>query len=235
MEQLPLEITPAPLPQLDNYAGVVNREALDRIRALVTVDLNAPPHERLVYLWGDSGAGKSHLLQAWAAARPGACYQRAQAGLRFGPTEGRCQAVDDVQQLDRDGALSLFHGYNAWREDGGVLLAAGPCPPRALSLPPEMTSRLAWGLVLRVRAPDDDEILATLSHHARSRGIPVAAEALRHLLLHEERSLVTLLALLERLNRASLALRRPITIPFIRHALGRATSPAPAAAHQEPP
>ena len=66
MQQLPLEISPPPEPGFDNFLAGGNAEALARVRALAQ---GAVP-EAIVYLWGEPGSGRSHLLRAAARANP---------------------------------------------------------------------------------------------------------------------------------------------------------------------
>ncbi|UGA36534.1 hypothetical protein JOS77_19615 [Chromobacterium haemolyticum] len=59
MDQLILDLTPTPLPAFDNFLAERNRE--------VITALTAEAGERFIYLWGEPGCGKTHLLQAWIA------------------------------------------------------------------------------------------------------------------------------------------------------------------------
>src|SRR6185295_3322936 len=66
MRQLPLPISAAAQPSLDNYVAGANAEALQRVRAAAAGRLK----EAIVYLWGEPGCGRSHLLRAAAGANP---------------------------------------------------------------------------------------------------------------------------------------------------------------------
>ena len=68
MRQLLLDITQAPEPSFANFVPGRNAEALAALRAAAEGRLA----ERVVYLWGEAGSGRSHLARAFAAARPGA-------------------------------------------------------------------------------------------------------------------------------------------------------------------
>jgi DnaA family protein len=64
MKQLALGISPPPQPTLDNFVPGANAELVSRLR-----ELNSGKFaESVLYLWGESGAGKSHLLRACTAA-----------------------------------------------------------------------------------------------------------------------------------------------------------------------
>lgn len=63
-KQLPLDIQAPSAPTLDNFLIGRNAELLQLLRAV----LARKEKERFVYIWGDAGCGKSHLLQAMVAA-----------------------------------------------------------------------------------------------------------------------------------------------------------------------
>src|SRR6266850_2248917 len=66
MQQLPLGISQGAEPAFDNFIAGRNAEALARLRQLASGTLG----ERIVYLWGEPGSGRSHLLRAAARANP---------------------------------------------------------------------------------------------------------------------------------------------------------------------
>src|SRR5687767_12858381 len=96
MQQLVLDIGRAPEPDFANYVAGPNAEALARVQALAAGELP----EAIVYLWGERGSGRSHLLKA---------AQRINPGL---------VAADDVERLDADAQQRLFAAINAAREGG---------------------------------------------------------------------------------------------------------------------
>src|SRR5205814_5848304 len=66
MQQLPLAISQGAAPEFDNFVAGPNAEALTRVRELAAGTLG----ERIVYLWGAGGSGRSHLLCAAGRANP---------------------------------------------------------------------------------------------------------------------------------------------------------------------
>jgi DnaA family protein len=193
MKQLALGISAPPQPTLDNFVTGANAELLARLR-----DLKAGRYaENVLYLWGTAGSGKSHLIQACA-----------------GP-----QAVDDVQRLDEPAQIRLFNAINQARELGGTVLAAGTAPPAQLPLRPDLRSRLAWGLVYELKPLTDEERAAYLRGEAARRGLQLPEEVVSWLLTRVRRDLRSLAAILERIDRTSLELKRPVTLPLVREAL----------------
>lgn len=193
MKQLALEISPAPQPTLDNFVPGANAELLARLRELRAGRFR----ESVLYLWGEPGSGKSHLLRACG-----------------GPA-----TVDDVEKLDDASQISLFNAINEARQFGGTVLAAGIAPPGQLPLREDLRSRLAWGLVYHLKMLTDDDRAAYLRAEAARRGMRVPEEVIAYVLAHARRDLPTLGAILNALDRASLELQRPITLPLVRDAL----------------
>jgi len=190
--QLALPISPPPEPTLENFVPGANAELLARLRALAAGELA----ESVLYLWGEPGSGRSHLLAA--SARPGLV------------------AADDVELLDAAGQIALFNAINAARDAGGTVLAAGNAPPAQLALREDLKSRLAWGLVYQVKPLTDAEKALTLHGEAARRGLKLSDEVVWYLLTHVRRDLRSLIALLDRIDRASLEQRRAVTLPLVR-------------------
>ena len=186
--------------------------------------------DQFIYLWGTPGVGKSHLLQA-------ACQRAAQQGraVAYLPLaefiEMPVEALDGLQSLslvclDDVQAVAgvahweeaLFHLYNRLRGSGAVLLAAGDASPAGLAIElPDLRSRLSWGPVFRVQEPREDEKIHALQARAKARGFDLPDEVARYLIRRSPRDMASLFALLDRLDQASLAQQRRLTIPFVRN------------------
>jgi len=190
--QLVLPISPPPEPTLDNFVPGANAELLSRLRALRAGQLG----ESVLYLWGEPGSGRSHLLAA--SVRPGLVV------------------ADDVEQLDEPRQIGLFNAINVARDAGGAVLAAGGAPPAQLALREDLKSRLAWGLVYQVKPLSDAQKALYLHGEAARRGLKLSDEVVWYLLTHVRRDLHSLAGLLDRLDRASLEQRRAVTLPLVR-------------------
>ena len=204
MRQLPLQISQPAEPSFDNFIAGDNAEALARVRQLASGELR----EAIVYLWGEIGSGRTHLLRAAA---------RANAELTI---------ADDVQALDADGQQRLFGAINAAREGRGAVLAAGSAPPVALALREDLRSRLAWGLVYHLKPLGETEKMRHLQAEAGRRGLALSDEIAAYLLARVPRDMATLTALLEALDRQALTRKRPLTLPLVREVLGASNGEA---------
>lgn len=213
-------------PTLEDFvldAAGANAAALHALRQL----LAAPEHDTL-YLWGEGGTGKTHLLRA-AGHTLQSCGRCA---VLLGPESpparwpdpvdvaalpaGTLLALDDVHAFSRWQQELAFALFNAARAHGLPLLAAGNAAPAALPLLPDLRSRLAWGLALRLAAPDDALRTAVLQRQAERRGYVLSPELLHYLLTHLSRDPRRLAKVMAALDRYALATKRAATVPLLK-------------------
>jgi DnaA family protein len=193
MKQLALGISPPPQPTLENFVPGANAELLARLRELQAGKFA----ENVLYMWGEAGSGKSHLLRACAGLNP----------------------ADDVEKMDEASQIGLFNRINEARQSGGTVLAAGNAPPAQLPLREDLKSRLAWGLVYQVKLLSDEERSTYLRAEAKRRGMQLPDEVIAYLLTRMRRDMRSLNAILDRIDQVSLELKRPITLPLVREAV----------------
>lgn len=227
MTQLLLDLGAPPAPALANFVVGRNAELLAALYALCAGTI-ADPAGCCLYLWGEAGSGRSHLLHAVADASRGSCCSAAVldgalARRLTDGSDGAAACVIAIDDIDDAGAASqeaLLHTINAVRERReGAIVIAGNAPPRALALAPEredLRSRLAWGLVFEVRALDDTEKDTALARHAAERGLALPAEVRAHLLTHFSRDMPSLMRLVDALDRYALERHRAFTLPLLR-------------------
>ena len=190
------------------------------------------------FLQGAVGSGKSHLLFAVCAAADAAglradylslarvrgCARAAFEGLE----NTGLLALDDIDAIAgaRDDEIALFDLHNRARDAGVGLVYAARDVPAALPLVlPDLRSRLAQCTLLALRVLDDDGRTDVLRQRAASRGLAFDEAALEWLLRRYSRDLSDLGTLFDRLDRASLAAQRRLTVPFLRQVLGGEKGP----------
>lgn len=232
--QLPLALRWPRRQRFEHFHAGVNAAAVDSVRTLA-VEPGAP----WVYLHGASGSGRSHLLlaacqAATAAGRraqylPLAAMSQRVAALR-GVAGSELLALDDLGAIagNHEAEHALFDLYNHTRSDGFALLFAADAAPSQLAIElPDLRSRLGACTQFLLKPLDDDERRDVLRTRAAERGIELDDSVLDWLFARYARDLDALLDLLDRLDQASLAAQRRITIPFLRDVLrtdGRQTS-----------
>jgi len=229
--QLPLSVKLSDEATFGNFFPGPNAHAVKAVEALA--DPRSAPPDNSLYLWGATGSGRSHLLQA-------ACHRMAEAGgiamylpltdvVELGPALLEGMEELDLLCLDQLEALvgrahwqeALFHLYNRLREQGGRLLLAANAPPRSVELDlADLSSRLGWGLVYQMQALDDEGKQAVLQLRAEGRGLQLSDEVARYILNRGSRGMGELFAALEKLDQASLQAQHRLTIPFVKRIMG---------------
>ncbi|MEO7251119.1 MAG: DnaA regulatory inactivator Hda, partial [Arenimonas sp.] len=185
-----------------------------------------------LYLAGPSGSGKTHLLLA-ACAEAGRLEQAA-TFIPLLASAGRLQqalggqaasALVCIDGLDAiaghaEDEVALFHFHNAARQAGARLIYAAREMPSALPwVLPDLASRLEQCTRLVVEPLDEAGRREVLRGRAGRRGMELDDAVLDYLFRRVGRDLATLTALLDRLDRASLAAQRRVTVPFLRSVL----------------
>lgn len=221
MRQLLLDLGAPQPPSLDTFVIGQNAE-LTQLLSRFAQHEPSQYGERVVYLWGEPGAGKTHLLHALAQ-QPGARYIGATAGsAQFTHDPGTSlYLLDDCQTLDAAAQIDAFALYNEIRAHQGFLVAAGNHPPMIMNLRDDLRTRLGWGLIYQVHGLTDEDKIDALERSARARGIQLAAGVLPYLITHYRRDMNSLSDMLDQLDRYSLETKRPITLPLLREVLLR--------------
>ena len=224
--QYTLKLSRTRRPSFGNFLENGNRKALVAIQLLVaTQEANA------IYLWGKA-CGKTHLLLAATNAAAEAGQQSIYLSMRdLESLDTRMLAdleeydlvcIDDIERIARDAAWeeALFHLYNRVRERGGRLLIASDCSLAQLPVElPDLHSRLAWGASYQLLPLDDEGKRLLLLQIADEKGMAMTGEAADYLLRRFSRDVHELVALMEKLDRHSLAAKQKLTIPFLRQSL----------------
>lgn len=225
--QLTLRLTPQEIYRLDNYyfsQPEINR-ALIEFCELQTMDF--------LYLWGETGIGKSHLLIACAELVQRSEFNVIYLSLEELMTTAEPEVLQTIEHVDllclddidvivgqQEWEEALFHCFNRVRLSGGKLLMAANKNPVNIEFSlPDLRSRLATALVYQLPAMNDEEKQQALIIQAQSRGLILSEEVAQHLLRHYGREMNELMEILKKLDNASLAEKRRLTIPFISQVL----------------
>lgn len=219
MRQLLLDLNAAKPQTLDTFVVGRNEELLQLLRQYAA-HATRVPSDRFVYIWGEPGAGKTHLLKALATVAQSRYVAAGSAVDDYLFDSGiRLYLLDDCARLAPDAQIAAFNLYNEVKENGGLLVASGDQAPLALSLREDLRTRLGWGLVYQLHGLTDEEKIAALTHAAEARGMHLAPGVLPYLITHFRRDMQSLSAMLDALDRYSLETKRPITLPLVRSLL----------------
>lgn len=228
--QLALNLRLRDASSFENFLVARNRESFERLQTSVArlAGARSTPAQWL-YLWGEGGCGKTHLLEAACRAAQEQGQTALYIPLREKTTlstallddveQSALVCVDDVQAIAGDKAweAALFALYERLRAQGGLLMLAAQLSPTSSGLKlADLATRLSAGLVYQLHALSDSEKISALRLRAQRRGLAMTEEVANYLLTRFPRDTHSLFALLDRLDVATLAAQRRLTIPFLR-------------------
>ena len=216
MKQLVLDLGAEQVPSLDTFEVGQNAE----LAHLMHQFAQRTSRERFAYLWGESAAGKTHLLQGLAAT-PGSRYigpGGSREEFTYAP-EVSLYLLDDCNLLSPEAQIDAFALFNQIREHGAYMVSTGPVPPAVLPVREDLRTRMGWGLIYQIHGLSDEEKIAALTHAAEARGLTLSATVLPYLLSHFKRDMRSLSTMLDALDHYSLETQRPVTLPLLRDLL----------------
>lgn len=201
-----------------------NQETVDGLKQFSQGD-----GEQFVYLWGQTGTGRTHLLQS-------VCNSATQCELAcsylpiqhlkehgtkiFDGLESQdIVCIDDIEPLMGDAQWEecLFHLFNKIRDNKHSLLVSGTKSPRQQTgVLPDLQSRLTWGMTYQLKSLEDDEKVVVLQNSADRRGFHLSDEVAQFIFNRSSRDFSSLFAVLDRLDEQSLQQKRKLTIPFVK-------------------
>ena len=130
-------------------------------------------------------------------------------------TDGRL--FDDAENHDEE---ALFHAWNAAQADRKPLLLAADLPPaKWRTRLPDLRSRLLASPTIAIEKPDDILALRLIEKLIQARGLIAKPEVVRYVQLRIERSYIAIGRIVDALDEAALARRRPISLAVAREAL----------------
>jgi chromosomal replication initiation ATPase DnaA len=206
--QLPLELGHQPSFAREDFV-----EASANTEALRAIDAWPAWPGRMLLLVGPAGSGKSHLGAVWAR-RTAARVVEAAALLAARPPDLAAAGAILIENADRLGAAeaNLFHLINLARErEAGMLLTAQrPLDGWGLGMA-DLRSRLRLAPVARLGEPDEELARAVLVKLFSDRQLIVDPAVIAYIALRVERSLGAARAIVEALDRESLARGKAVT------------------------
>lgn len=231
-QQLSLGVALADGATFENFYTIEGSGAAQAVFALQTFLQN--PSEHGFFLWGSSGSGLSHLLQA-SCHKANQMHQSAQylplADLVGFAPEALLEGMERFDLLCFDGLQhvagkadweqALFNCFNRSKDRGRKIIFSANANPSELPVKlPDLSSRLAWGLSFQVPLLADREKLEALTMRSKARGLDLPEEVAQFILNRAPRHIGELFEILDRLDRASLSEQRKLTIPFAKQVLG---------------
>lgn len=222
--QLPLGFEPGELFTFDSFVAGSNTVA-----AGLAQQTASGTGENQLYFWGETGLGKSHLLQAScnlaAKNQQTVCYLthaeifNQSADVFDGLEQLQLICLDEIDSWLNNATweVALFGLINRVRENNHRLIMASTQPPdEAFVSLPDLRSRLSWGPVFQIQSLTDKEKYHALRFRARQNGLELPEHVADYLMQRYPRDMFGLFERLALLDKASMAMQRRLTIPLIK-------------------
>ena len=216
MNQLIFDFASHDYPGFDKFLGTENAELVYVLQH---------KHGQFIYVWGEEGAGKSHLLQAWVAqaldAGRNALYIDAAATpLTEAALDAEYLAIDQIEKLNNEEQALLFAIFNRFRNSSkGFLLLSSEYTPQQLVIREDLRTRMAYCLVYEVKPLTDREKIDALVSMAAARQVTIDPEIFEYLLNHWRRDMDSLMQMFDTLDNYAVMMGKRITLPLLRQLL----------------
>lgn len=222
--QIPLDLQLPRYQTFSSYVAGENQGVVSLLQGAVEQQ-----QSQALFLGGNKGVGKSHLLIATchhvleqgltAAYIPLKDHQKLKPEMLQGMGELGIVCIDDVDHIGAldQWQLALFHLYNEVIENQGQIIFSSRLGLKQLDIAlPDLHSRISGAIVVRLQEINDEEKVAGLVIHARQLGMVLAEDVARYLLSRYQRDLGRLILLLDQLDKKVLSEKRRLTIPLLK-------------------
>lgn len=234
-QQLPLQVQLPDDELFSTYYVGSNNEAVQWLTQLASASVRPSSSDRFSWLSGPSASGKSHLLHATVAAAsaagvsvmylPVAEFSTLQqpSSVLDGLGQFQLLLLDDIDHVlkQQQWCFELFALLNRVIDAGGtrIIMSASQAAATTSVALPDLQSRLQWGTAYQLVPLTDDEKARALMLRAKWRGLQLPLDVAQFMLHRLGRDLRGLLAALNKLDTASIAAQRRLTIPFVKQTL----------------
>tara|TARA_R110000782_G_scaffold17576_10_gene48989 strand:- start:1463 stop:2170 length:708 start_codon:yes stop_codon:yes gene_type:complete len=210
-----------------DLATYLQGENQNLLHLLKSIASNEKPHR--LYIWGSKGIGKTHLLQALSKQADELNLHAAYIPLKqlsdisveilhdLGDLDILC--IDDLECIigHREWQQGLVWLYNELRDnEHSLVMSSNISPTNILLEVDDLKSRLSWDQVFQIKPPSDELKIQILKQKAELRSFELSDDVIEFIIRRVDRDMSTLMGILDKIDHASLAAKRKITIPFVK-------------------
>lgn len=222
-KQLPLQFEFQANQGFNAFYSGNNKETISHLQQIFS------SQEQQVFIWGDTGTGKTHLLQAVCQES----HSHDKTSFYFSFNSDPLPPTDILNGLDHFDIVcfdnvekiagntqweqAFFNFFNSHRDNNKQLLLSANCPPKYLTINlPDLKTRMGWGLTLKITPLSESQQIDALIYKANDLGFEIPENVGKFLMSHYARDLPSIWVLLDKINHATLAAKRKLTIPFLK-------------------
>ena len=198
----------------------------------VVIDSIKDDKNKLLWIAGLKGSGKTHILQATINYMDDGINRLLYLPMReskdFTPDildnldQFDLVAIDDIENVIGDFSWEeqLLILYEELIHTKSRILISSSDTPQGLSFKlPDLASRFSLGLVNRLKPMNEEQMIEAISLHAKVRGFNLPHDVAKYLISRVPRDVSVLVDIIKLLDYESLSKQRKLTIPFIKTVL----------------
>jgi DnaA family protein len=180
-----------------------------------------------IYVYGGSGSGKTHLLQAiiFSAIEKNKaavfidCKDEIPDYLVEMVASLDWLSIDNIGCVDASQQHLLFDLYNRARQANVNIIVSGMSLPAELQMMKDIKTRLNLATVFQLETLNDEQTKEALNNQMSERNMSIDEKVYSYLFKHYSRDIGLLLAAIDRLDEASMQAKQGISIPLAKKIL----------------
>ena len=183
---------------------------------------------RKLFLYGDTGIGKTHLSNIWKkkAAALNLSFKRFQVlKLENVFVKHNTFIIENITKFfnEKDKKKKekiekkLLHFYNLIDEKNSYLLITSLISPKSLDIIlPDLKSRIMSSISIKIRKPDDELLSLVLIKLFSDKQILIDKKIIKFIVYRSERSFTNLQMIVNKLDKKSLITKKKINLSFVK-------------------
>lgn len=205
---------------LENFVVCPENEVA--YKAVLEMVRNDTPPFNPLFIYGESGSGKTHLLTAAGKILDITEIINLKWGIEAGLSSFTQNAllIDDIHLIPPETATEVFRLFNKFYMEGKKIIITSLLPPNQITNVDEhLGSRLSSGMVVRLNLLNDEARLKIMKKIAKDRGFDLTEEVADYILTQVRRDIGSLQDALKRTIEYSLMTKQRLTVSLARKVL----------------
>ncbi|MEW6408970.1 MAG: DnaA/Hda family protein [Nitrospirota bacterium] len=202
---------------LENFIVCPENEVAYRAVVEMVQDNHLPFNPLFIY--GESGSGKTHLLTAASKILDVTEIINLKGEVEAGLSSfiQKALLIDNIHLISPEVSKEVFRLFNKFYIEGKKIIITSLLPPNQRSNVDEhLGSRLSSGMVVRLSLLNDETRLKIMKKIAKDSGFDLTEEVASYILTHVRRDIGSLQDALKRAIEYSLMTKQRLTVPLVR-------------------